>query len=191
MTAQREIRLITAAVVAAEGICPDVVLRVVNAQVLGCVVRFRNHIQPVQTFTSGYCIRSLPSLELNVLEVIRALIAPLVLHPQNRALAFLCHHIDSRRRADCLRLFRIEVFRIAIVAVDGLALFQRIHQRIVTPVFNVRAKTLQQLVGVSTKLNGADGKERIAILLIHDVRTLLLRPLLVLQPELQLPRLQA
>ena len=135
-------------------------------------------------------IRHLPPLELHVLEVVAGLVAPFILHINDGALAGLRHILHAAGGAYHLRLFGVELLRVAVVADDLLALGHGLHQRVVAPVLHIHAEALQQLVGVPRERDVADDQERVAVVLVGDVGARLLRPLHVVEPVLQLPCLQ-
>ena len=190
MTAQREIRLITAAVVAAEGICPDEVLRVLHAQPLWAVVGVGHHVLAAQSLASAHAVGGHPPLELHVLEVIRTLVAVLVLHPRDGALAGLRHLFDTAGGAYHLRFFGVELLGVAVVADNLLTLGHGLHQCVVAPILDVHTEALQQLVGVARERDVTDDPERVAVVLFGDVGARLFRPLHVVEPILQFPCLQ-
>ena len=190
MTAQREIRLITAAVVAAEGICPDEVLRVLHAQPLRAVVGVGHHVLAAQSIASAHAVGGHPPLELHVLEVIRTLVAVLVLHPRDGALAGLRHLFDTAGGAYHLRFFGVELLGVAVVADNLLTLGHGLHQCVVAPILDVHTEALQQLVGVARERDVTDDPERVAVVLFGDVGARLFRPLHVVEPILQFPCLQ-
>ena len=187
---QRVVRLLTACVVAAEGVGPDEVLCVLHAKPLWGVVGVGHHVLAAQPLASAYAVSGHPSLILDVLEVVRGLVAVLVLHPRDGALADLADGLHSAGGAHHLRLFWVELLGHAVVADDLLTLGHRLHQRVVAPVLDVHAEALQQLVGVARERDFADDQERVAVVLVGDVGARLLRPLHVVEPVLQLPTLQ-
>ena len=184
LSRQREIRLLTAAVVAAECVGPDEVLRVLHAKPLRAVVGVGHHVLADQSLASAHAVGGHPTLELHVLEVIRALVAVLVLHPRDGAPSGLRHLLNAAGGAYHFRLFGVELLGHAVVADNLLSLGHGFHQRVVAPIFDVHAEALQQLIGMPRERNVADDQERVAFLLVGDVGTRLLRPLHVVQPVL-------
>ena len=86
MAAKRVVCLIAAAVVTAEGVCPDVVFGVFHHQFIRYIVWVGNHVLAVQPITTEV-VGSIVTLELNVLEVIRTFVVELVLHPEDCSFA--------------------------------------------------------------------------------------------------------
>ena len=187
---QRVVRLLAAAVVAAEGVGPDEVLRVLHAQPLRAVVGVGHHVLAAKPIASAHAVGGHVSLILNVLEVIRALVAVLVLHPRDGAPSGLRHLLHAAGGSYHFRLFGVELFGVSVVAEDLLTLGHRLHQRVVAPVFDVHAEALQQLVGMARERDVADDQECVAVFLVGDVGARLLRPLHVVEPVVQLPCLQ-
>ena len=190
LSRQRVVRLLAASVVATEGVGPDEVLGVLHAKTLRAVVGVRYHVLAAQSLASAHAVGGHVTLILDVLEVIRALVAVLVLHPRDGSFAGLRHLLDAAGGAYHLRLFGVELLRVAVVADDLLTLGHRLHQRIVAPILDVHAEALQQLVGMVRECDVADDLECVAVVLVGDVGTRLLRPLHVVEPVLQLPSLQ-
>ena len=184
---QRVVRLLAALVVAAEGVGPDEVLRVLHAKPLRAVVGVGHHVQAVQSLASAHAVGGHVTLELHVLEVIRALVAVLVLHPRDGALAFVADERDAAGRANLFGFVGVEVLGVAVVAVDGFSLLYGVHQRVVAPVIDVHAEALQQLVGVARERDVSDDQERIVVVLVCDVGASLLRPLDIVECVSELP----
>ena len=84
VAAKRVVCLLAAGVVTAERVGPDEVFLILDAQILGCIIQHA-HVLLVKSLAL-FGIRHLPALELNVLEVVVALVAPLILHPGDGAL---------------------------------------------------------------------------------------------------------
>ena len=167
---------------------PDEVALILDAQFLGQVVE-HTQILVVERIAIQF-VSHLPTLLLDVLEVVAGLVAPFILHPRDGARASLRHLLDAAGGTYHLRLFGVELLRHAVVADDLLALGHRLHQCVIAPVIHVHAEALQQFVGVARERDVADDHERVAVVLVGDVSARLLRPMHVVEPVLQLPCLQ-
>ena len=176
-------------VVHAVEVSPDEVALILDAQFLGQAVEHAQ-VLAVERITLQF-VSHLPTLLLDVLEVVAGLVAPFILHIDDGALACLRHLLDAAGGAHHLRRFGVELLGVAVVADNLLTLGHRLHQRVVAPIIDVHAEALQQLVGVARERDVADDLERVAVLFVGDVGARLLRPLHVVEPVLQLPRLQA
>ena len=187
---ERIVHLLATHRVAAEGVSPDEVLGILYAQFLRRVVQHAE-IGVRESRPALHRVSNLPPLELHVLEVVAGLVAPFILHIDDGALAGLRHLFDAAGGTYHLRLFGVEVLGVAVVADDLLTLGHGIHQRVVAPIIHVHAEALQQLVGVPRERDVADDLERVAVFLVGDVGTRLLRPLHIVQTVLQLPCLQS
>ena len=188
---QRVVHLLATRVVAAKGVGPDKVIRVLHAQPMRAVVGVGYHVLAAQSFASAHAVCGHVSLELYILEVIWALVAVLVLHPRDGAVAGLRHLLDAAGGAYHLRLLGVKLLRHAVVADNLLALCNRFHQCVVAPVLDVHSEALQQLIGVALQRDVAQHEECVAVVRVGDVCARLLRPMHVVEPVLQLPSLQA
>ena len=184
---ERVVCLLATHRVAAEGVSPDKILGILHAELLRSVVKHAE-IGIRKSRPTLHRISHLPPLELHVLEVIRTLVAVLVLHPRDGALA-------------CLGIFgddgcdgRLHVFallassRVVGPHLSTNILGQRHHSRKAVVLLELRG--IPQDVRLAVDVHSANAQSSVAVILILDERAHSLRPLHVVQSILQLPRLQ-
>ena len=151
---QRVVRLLAARVVAAEGVCPDEVLRVLHAKTLWAVVGVGHHVPAAQSIASANAVGGQVTLILDVLEVVGTLIAVLVLHPRDGALTVVSLGIDGGNRSRLFRVFWVEVVGAVVGVHRRVNIFVKAYG-IVCPVFAEHGVALPQNVRRSVHLDSA------------------------------------
>ena len=173
-------------VIHAVEICPDEVLLILDAQFHGQVVE-HTQVLAVER-TAIQFVSHLPTLLLDVLEVVAGNVAPFVLHPRDGTLAGLRIFADdgSDRRLHVFAL--LSSGRIVGPHLGTHLLGQRYHPREAVVLGEFRS--IPQNVRLAVDVHSANAQSSVAVILILDERAHSLRPLHIVQMILQLPRLQ-
>ena len=174
-------------VIHAVEICPDEVLLILDAQFHGQVVE-HTQVLAVER-TAIQFVSHLPTLLLDVLEVVAGNVAPFVLHPRDGALTrfgVISKHLGDGCGVAVLDDFAS--FRIILQQVCTHLLGQRYHPREAVVLGEFRS--IPQNVRLAVDVHSANAQSSVAVILILDERAHSLRPLHIVQMILQLPRLQ-
>ena len=184
LTVQRIVFLLSSGSVAAEGIGPYEIIFVVDGKVDWKVVQYAK-VLVGEARAAAHGIRNKPTLELDVLEIIRALVAVFVFHEVDGALTILGNYLFRFDWAGPGLAVDLARFRVILheVGADLFVFRNGLGQSIVF----VQLACIPKDVGRTFDIYRSDFLQSITIVLFDDESSSRLGPLFVFQTVFQFP----